>query len=124
MQLIGLGIDIFEPQRIRKVLKKSTRASFVRRVYHPHKLLRLKKSGYREYALCFCVKEAFLKALGMGWNEYTKFHEVEVVFTKKKITFKVYGKTAVLVKKLGVTAMPADYSDCGGYILAVVGLYR
>ncbi|MEI7904171.1 MAG: 4'-phosphopantetheinyl transferase superfamily protein [Candidatus Firestonebacteria bacterium] len=124
MQLIGIGIDIFEAKRIRKVLKERTRASFVRRVYHPHELLRLKNSGFRAYALSFCIKEAFLKALGMGWNEYTKFHEVEVLFKEKAITFKVYGKTAALVKKLRIKEKPADYSDCGSYIMAAVGLYR
>jgi holo-[acyl-carrier-protein] synthase len=124
MELIGIGIDIFEPARMKKVLKKRVRASFLGRVFHPRELKRLKNADYRKHALYFCVKEAYLKALGMGWNEYTKFHEVEAVFKGKKQLFKVYGRTAKLVRKLHIKHVPAGYSDCGKYIVAVVGLFR
>lgn len=69
--IVGIGVDIIEVERIRKLAEKSPR--FLKRVYTTEeiKYCEGKKNKYQHLAARFAAKEAFFKALGrkIGWTD-------------------------------------------------------
>ncbi len=66
MDILGLGNDIVEIDRIRKAIEKSRK--FKERVYTPREIEHLEKRSnpYPGYAGRFAAKEAVSKAMGTG----------------------------------------------------------
>ena len=67
--ILGIGLDLCEVGRIRRLLEKD-RDRFVRRVYRPPEIAYCdaRRRPELHYAARFAAKEAFLKALGRGWR--------------------------------------------------------
>lgn len=69
--IIGIGVDIIEVERIRKLAEKSPR--FLKRVYTPEEIhyCEGKKNKFQHLAARFAAKEAFFKALGkkINWTD-------------------------------------------------------
>lgn len=69
--IIGIGVDIIEVERIRKLAEKSPR--FLKRVYTLEEMRYCegKKNRYQHLAARFAAKEAFFKALGrkIKWTD-------------------------------------------------------
>ena len=69
--IVGIGMDIIEVERIRKLAEKNPR--FLQRVFTPEEILYClnKKNKHQHFAARFAAKEAFFKALGrrIGWKE-------------------------------------------------------
>jgi len=67
----GIGIDIIEVDRIKKIVKKRPR--FQRKIYTPQEInyCQGKKNKYQHLAARFASKEAFFKALGkrISWTD-------------------------------------------------------
>jgi holo-[acyl-carrier protein] synthase len=79
MDIIGIGIDIIEVERIKKAVKKQR--VFLDRIYSDKeiKLSQRGKFRFEELAGRFAVKEAVLKAIKTGWRKGIKFNEIAVL---------------------------------------------
>ena len=67
--ILGIGLDLCEVERIRRLLEKD-RDRFVRRVYRRAEIAYCdaRRRPELHYAARFAAKEAFFKALGGGWR--------------------------------------------------------
>ncbi len=69
--IVGIGVDIIEVERIRRLAEKSPR--FLTRVFTPEEIQYCegKKNKYQHLAARFAAKEAFFKALGkkINWTD-------------------------------------------------------
>lgn len=67
--ILGVGIDLCEVERIRRLLEKD-RERFIRRVFRAGEAAYCldKRHPEMHFAARFAAKEAFLKALGRGWR--------------------------------------------------------
>lgn len=81
--IVGLGIDIIEVDRIKRLVSRQDR--FIQRIFTQGEVeyCECKKNKDQNYAARFAVKEAFLKAIGTGWREGVAFKEIEVVNNEK-----------------------------------------
>jgi holo-[acyl-carrier protein] synthase len=85
----GIGIDIIEVARVRRLGSKSPR--FLERIFTPGEIAYCskKKNQYQHFAARFAAKEAFFKALG----ERIPWKDVELVnLVSGKPTLKLKGK--------------------------------
>lgn len=77
MSILGIGIDIVEVNRIKKILKENR--SFIDRIYTKHE--RSSCIGNKKvfcYAKKYAAKEAFVKALGTGFRCGINFKYIEI----------------------------------------------
>ena len=90
MNILGIGIDIVEINRIKKILKGNR--SFIDRIYTKHE--RSSCLGNKKvfcYAKKYAAKEAFVKALGTGFRYGINFKNIEICNDN-------YGKPFILLK--------------------------
>ncbi|RLE42196.1 holo-ACP synthase [Candidatus Woesearchaeota archaeon] len=78
MDVVGIGIDILELKKVRKLLKGSTSESFLKKTFtaKERKYFEKQKDPIPHIATTFAAKEAIFKALGVGWQEGK---EIEIV---------------------------------------------
>ena len=82
MSIIGIGVDIVNNNRFKKLIKNK---NFIKRIFTNYELKsssRLKnKLNY--YSKRFAAKEAFSKASGLGITRNLHFKDIEIKKTKK-----------------------------------------
>ena len=91
--IFGIGIDNIEVDRVRKQLEKNR---FKENIFSPAEIeyCDARKNCAENYAARFAAKEAFFKAIGMGWRGGLAFNEIEVLNDKLgKPVIKLYGKS-------------------------------
>ena len=101
--ILGLGTDIIAVQRIERVIKSNPR--FLEKVFSPNEQLysSSKANPAQSYAARFAAKEAFMPALGTGWDEGISWKEIEVVNDAKgKPCLILSGATETLAKSRGL----------------------
>lgn len=76
--IFGIGIDIIEISRVTKNIDSSPK--FCEKVFSQLEIDYCKaKAKYGEsFAARFAAKEAFLKAIGLGWRDGIAFSDIEV----------------------------------------------
>ena len=105
MNIFGNGVDIVENKRIQKSLKNK---NFLNRIFTRQEIINSKtitnKVNY--FAKRFAAKEAFVKALGLGFRENINFIDIEVLnnskgqpFLKVSNKLKNYMKIKFNIKK-------------------------
>ena len=125
MSILGIGIDIVENYRLKKLLliKKS---NFKNKIFTNNEIAYCeKKSNITNcYSKRFAAKEAFVKALGTGFRKNINFKDIEVVknhygkpslLINQKIINKI--KTSFKVKKFNILL---SISDENKYAIASV----
>ena len=77
--IIGTGIDIIEVERVEQRVGSDN--GFRELVFSKDEILYCdsKAFPFQHYAGRFAAKEAFLKAIGRGWDSGLALHEIEVV---------------------------------------------
>ena len=77
--IVGIGVDIMEIERFRKVLERQGER-FVRRVFtaSEQEFCCARRDPVPHYAVRFAAKEALFKALGTGWAKGIGWLDVEV----------------------------------------------
>jgi holo-[acyl-carrier protein] synthase len=102
--IFGVGIDLIEVARIAKQVTAGRR--FVDRIFTEVEIAYCegKKNSAQNYAARFAAKEAFLKAIGMGWQKGLGFKDVEVVNNSLgKPELVLYGKARELAESHQIT---------------------
>ena len=101
MKIFGIGTDIINIKRIKKILdKKDTR--FKKKIFSINEIIYCEKKNdpYRFYAKRFAAKEALSKALGTGIRKGIDFKNIEILNDNfGKPTIKLRGTTANYLKK-------------------------
>ena len=116
MAILGTGIDIVENYRLKEILLKK-KSNFKKRIFTINEVLYCEKksNSISCYAKRFAAKEAFAKALGIGFRKNINFKDIEVVNNtygkpyisiNKKITNKI--KTLFKVKKFNILLSISD----------------
>jgi len=99
MTIVGIGIDIIENERIKKsIINKS----FLNRIFTKQEILyaNKKKNKSNYYAKRFVAKEAFVKALGIGFRNKINFKDIAITNDKLgKPSFLITKKIKMLIKK-------------------------
>ena len=125
MNILGTGIDIIENNRIKKILLKK-KSNFKKKIFTINEIAYCSKKSDTTncYSKRFAAKEAFVKALGIGFRKNINFKDVEVandsygkpyLLTNNKITNKI--KTLFKVKKFNIFL---SISDEKKYSIAIV----
>ena len=114
MNILGNGVDIIENKRIQKSLKKKY---FLNRIYTKNEIKKSKgiKNKVNYFAKRFAAKEAFVKALGLGFRDNINFNDIEILNDNKgkpllKISKKLQNflKTKCNIKKYKVFLSLSD----------------
>ena len=116
--LFGLGIDVIEAARIRRLLERLPRA--YERLFSEHE--RAYCDGFSDpwphYAARFAAKEAVGKALGIGIIGFV-WRDIEVLSGGKPLVA-LRGGVAAIARRLGVSRIELSLSHTGGVAYAVV----
>ena len=108
---VGLGVDIVEIARMRKIIDRSP--AFVEKVYSAAERAYCDSHAHPEvhYATRFAAKEAVLKALGTGFSEGIGWLDVEVRRTSKGRPYVVLtGRAREVAREQGVREIPLSLS--------------
>ena len=75
MNIIGNGVDIVKNQRIQKALKNK---NFLSRIYSKKEISESKKikNKVNFFAKRFAAKEAFVKAIGLGFRSHINYKDI------------------------------------------------
>jgi len=100
--IVGIGIDIIEVNRIRKLIDNYMERAYQKIFTEIEKTYceQYKDLKYEHYAVRFAVKEAFSKAIGIGFSDSFKLNEIGIVNDEKGMPsiiltgqmLKLYGK--------------------------------
>ena len=99
MQILGIGVDIVEKNRIKKSL---TNKLFIKRIFTNSEILlaKNKKNKISFYSNRFAAKEAFSKSIGTGFRENLNFSDLSIKNDKLgKPIFVITNKIKRLIKK-------------------------
>jgi|TARA_B110001452_G_scaffold149623_1_gene124523 holo-[acyl-carrier protein] synthase len=99
MQILGIGVDIVEKNRIKKSL---TNKLFIKRIFTDSEILlaKNKKNKISFYSNRFAAKEAFSKSIGTGFRENLNFSDLSIKNDKLgKPIFVITDKIKKLIKK-------------------------
>lgn len=123
MNIIGIGTDIVDIRRIKKILAQTYAQRFVERILHHNELIifnqHTQKSNY--LAKRFAAKEAVSKALGTGIGQSVQFNEVQVDHDELGAPMiKLHGRTKEYADQKGNKSTYVSLSDDGDYALAYV----
>ena len=99
MKILGIGVDIIENRRIENSIKN---IQFKKRIYSSKELNQsnLIKNKTNHFSKRFAAKEAFVKALGIGFRMNLNFKDIEVINDKMgKPHFVITKKIKYIVRK-------------------------
>ena len=122
MNILGIGTDIIEVDRIGQMIDKHDDL-FLRRVFTPLEIEYCggRKSAMQHYAGRWAAKEAALKALGTGWSRGIKWTDMEVAnLMGGKPELKIHGVASEIATEMGIGEMQISISHCRSYAVAYV----
>ncbi|MFZ5518421.1 MAG: holo-ACP synthase [Candidatus Zhuqueibacterota bacterium] len=78
--IFGIGIDIIEVARVEKQIAGDD-SGFLKRIFSEKEIgyCELKRNRAQHYAARFAAKEAFFKAIGIGWRNGLAWSEIEIL---------------------------------------------
>jgi holo-[acyl-carrier protein] synthase len=121
--IAGIGIDIIEVARIKRVLESNP--AFRYKVFSEQEIeyCESKADPGMSYAVRFAAKEAFMKALGTGWNHEVSWAEIETVSEKNGFPrLVIKGTTNEALKKRNISKCHLSLSHEKEYAVASVVL--
>ena len=81
MKILGIGVDVIQNKRIKKMLRNRT---FIKRTFGKNEVKSIKYNSNKinYFAKRFAAKEAFAKALGTGFRRRLNFKDIEILNDK------------------------------------------
>jgi holo-[acyl-carrier protein] synthase len=116
----GIGIDIVEVDRMAKQCQKSL---FLKRVFLAEEEAYCLAQGniYECFSARFAAKEAYMKAVGLGWANDAQFHEIEVYrLASGQPKLRLHGRTKIFFEKEGYSDILLTLSHTSQTAVAVV----
>ena len=123
--IFGIGTDIIEVARVKRKLARTP--GLKERLFTPQEITycQSKRSSARHYAARFAAKEAFLKAMGIGWRDGFQFDQIEVIHDPLgKPEMKVHGKVQRFCREQGISGMQVSLAHLKDVAKAVVILEK
>ena len=115
--IFGIGADVVEISRISSLLDRWG-DRFLRRVFTTGEIQYClsRKSPPPHLAVRFAAKEAFLKALGVGYNDGVRWKDIEVIRNSSgKPGIELHNHTRTLCRRHGISRIHLSMSHNGGY---------
>ncbi|TXH69153.1 MAG: holo-ACP synthase [Thiothrix sp.] len=122
MHIIGIGTDIVEIERIKRLLDRQSER-FIERILHPQELNKFQTINHKAAWLAkrFATKEAVSKALGTGIGKDASFFEIETSHSELgKPQIHLHGTALAMAERLGVKEIQASLADEREYAVAFV----
>lgn len=119
--IIGTGIDIIEVERVEQRVGSGN--GFRELVFSKDEILYCdsKAFPFQHYAGRFAAKEAFLKAVGRGWDSGLALHEIEVVnLPNGKPELRLCGETEKELAYLNIRSVYLSLSHLKSVATAIV----
>tara|TARA_B100000963_G_scaffold167112_1_gene145133 strand:+ start:413 stop:802 length:390 start_codon:yes stop_codon:yes gene_type:complete len=111
MKIFGIGVDIIDNKRFKKLYKKKR---FINRIYSNKEIhiLKNKKDKILFLSKRFSAKEAFVKSLGIGFRDSLCFKDISILNDKKGKPYFLFNKKLkdTLKKKYKLTNFKAHLS--------------
>ena len=111
MKIFGIGVDIVENNRFKKLIKKKI---FVNRIFSQKELniFKNKKNKILYLSKRFSAKEAFVKSLGTGFRYNLCFRDISILNDKKGKPYFLFNKKIkdILKKKYKLNSFKAHLS--------------
>ena len=120
MDLVGLGTQILDCVRVRKLIDAHGE-NFLLSVYTAAEIDFCKERTHSTeyYAAVWAAKEAVFRALGTKWRRGVAWHDVEIVCTSTiEPTATVSGPTQALMASRGVTGLRVSFAYTRMYATA------
>ncbi len=119
--IIGTGIDMIEVERVAALVTRDT--GFREMVFSIREIeyCESKADPFQHYSARFAAKEAFLKAIGSGWDSGLTLNEIEIVNEKNgRPLVRISGNTEIILAPLKIRAVHVSLSHLKSYASAVV----
>ena len=111
MKIFGIGVDIVENNRFKKLIKKKI---FINRIFSQKELniFKNKKNKILYLSKRFSAKEAFVKSLGTGFRYNLCFRDISILNDKKGKPYFLFNKRIkdILKKKYKLNRFKAHLS--------------
>jgi holo-[acyl-carrier protein] synthase len=120
MSIIGIGTDIVENARIKKMIEQHGE-HFVERVFTAREIQYCteRKTSEQHFAARWAAKEAVLKVLGTGWIAGITWTDVEVVKDASGAPhIDLHGEAADIAAEKGIDEIQITLSHCKEYAVA------
>jgi len=120
--IVGVGVDIIEVERIRRIVG-SHGDKFLGRVFTDREIRYCRRCAHPEqrFASRFAAKEAVLKSLGLGWQQGTRFRDVEIQTNALGApAVELHGRTLQMSAQLGIRRFHLSLSHDKHYAVAQV----
>jgi len=120
--IVGLGIDLAEPTRVRAAAERYGRR-FLERVFTPKEIAycERKRNKWERYAARFAAKEAAMKALGTGWRRGVRWRDFEVTnLPSGRPTLTLAGQARKFARRQGVRHVALSLTHAEQFVLAQV----
>src|SRR5260370_38699043 len=121
IMILGSGIDIIEVDRIATRGGRDT--GYRELVFSKDEMSYCdsKASRFEHYAARFAAKEAFLKAIGRGWDSGLSWNEIEVINEENgKPQMRISGQTQILIAPMGIRVIHVSLSHLKTMATAIV----
>ena len=119
MRILGLGVDLADIERVRRVLEKYPR--FAERCFTDHEVEYAFRYARPERRLAarFAGKEAVMKSMGTGWRRI-RWKDIEITGGGKP-TVRMQGNATRRAEMLGVTEVlvTITHTDTSALVMAV-----
>lgn len=120
--IVGTGIDIAEPARVRAAAERYGRR-FLERVFTAKEIVycERKRNKWERYAARFAAKEAGMKALGTGWRRGVRWRDFEVAHLPGgRPTLALSGQAKKFARRQGVRRVALSLTHAEQFVLAQV----
>ena len=120
MDVLGIGTDIVECVRIRRMIEKHGEL-FLSRVFTDREMryCQRSKNATEHFAGRWAAKEAVLKCLGTGWSKGLCWTDIEVVNDPAgKPAVTLHAATREHADRLGIREVMISISHCRAYAVA------
>tara|TARA_B100000989_G_scaffold178199_1_gene133816 strand:+ start:244 stop:633 length:390 start_codon:yes stop_codon:yes gene_type:complete len=111
MKIFGIGVDIVDNSRFKKLFKKK---KFVNRIFSEKELhiFKVKKNKILYLSKRFSAKEAFVKSLGTGFRYNLCFTDISILNDKRGKPYFLFNKKIkdLLKKKYNLNSFKAHLS--------------
>jgi len=121
--IYGIGTDIIEVERVGNLVSKGP--AFAEKIFSAGEIAycETKRYKHQNYAARFAAKEAFMKAIGIGWRLGITFHDIEVTNDEMgKPSLILHGKALDFVTENHISNIQLTLSHIKEYATAFVVL--
>lgn len=120
-----IGTDIVEVARISRAIGHGE-SGFLARVYTEQEIIKINMMDidYERASGFWAAKEAAVKALGYGFRDGIKFHDIEIIHDDYGCPQLIFtGRMKNILAEKGITQSSLSISHCRTHAIAAVVLY-